>query len=191
MNQSLNKSPLIGVTPLWDAARQSIWMLPDYLDGIKAAGGLPVVLPLDLSEEDAERIVETCDGFLFTGGQDVSPSLYGMEDATGTIVSSPERDQLEALLLSKALEADKPIMGICRGLQFINAFLGGTVGVQLLNFLLIDERRVLISLNFSLKFLDFFLILDNIRKRMKAIHLACLLCNLPWPLRNLIDSWSI
>ena len=127
MNQSLNKSPLIGVTPLWDAARQSVWMLPDYLDGIKAAGGLPVVLPLDLSEEDAARIVETCDGFLFTGGQDVSPSLYGMEDATGTIVSSPERDQLEALLLSKALEADKPIMGICRGLQFINAFLGGTL----------------------------------------------------------------
>lgn len=127
MNQSLNKSPLIGVTPLWDAARQSVWMLPDYLDGIKAAGGLPVVLPLDLSEEDAERIVETCDGFLFTGGQDVSPSLYGMEDATGTIVSSPERDQLEALLLSKALEADKPILGICRGLQFINAFLVGTL----------------------------------------------------------------
>ncbi len=127
MNQSLNKSPLIGVTPLWDVARQSVWMLPDYLDGIKAAGGLPVVLPLDFSEEDADRIVETCDGFLFTGGQDVSPSLYGMEDATGTIVSSPERDQLEALLLSKALEADKPILGICRGLQFINAFVGGTL----------------------------------------------------------------
>ena len=127
MNQSLNKSPLIGVTPLWDAARQSVWMLPDYLDGIKAAGGLPVVLPLDVSEADVDQIVETCDGFLFTGGQDVSPSLYGMEDATGTIVSSPERDQLEALLLSKALEADKPILGICRGLQFINAFLGGTL----------------------------------------------------------------
>ena len=113
--------------PLWDAARQSVWMLPDYLDGIKAAGGLPIVLPLDLSDEDANRIVETCNGFLFTGGQDVSPSLYGMKDATGTIVSSPERDQLESLLLSKVLEADKPILGICRGLQFINAFLGGTL----------------------------------------------------------------
>ena len=123
----LNKSPLIGVTPLWDAARQSIWMLPDYLDGIKAAGGLPVVLPLDLSEEDADRIVKTCDGFLFTGGQDVSPALYGMQDATGTVVSSPERDQLESLLLSKALQADKAVLGICRGLQFINAFLGGTL----------------------------------------------------------------
>ena len=127
MKRPFNKSPLIGVTPLWDVARQSVWMLPDYLDGIKAAGGLPVVLPLDLSEEDAERIVETCDGFLFTGGQDVSPVLYGMKDATGTIVSSPERDQLETLLLSKALLADKPVLGICRGLQFINAFVGGTL----------------------------------------------------------------
>ena len=127
MNQSLNKSPLIGVTPLWDVARQSVWMLPDYLDGIKAAGGLPVVLPLEVSEEDVDQIVNTCDGFLFTGGQDVSPALYGKEDATGTIVSSPERDQLESLLLSKALLADKPILGICRGLQFINAFMGGTL----------------------------------------------------------------
>ena len=127
MSVFLNKSPLIGVTPLWDAVRQSVWMLPDYLDGVKAAGGLPVVLPLDLSEKDAERIVETCDGFLFTGGQDVLPSLYGTEDATGTIVASPERDKLETLLLSKALQADKAVLGICRGLQFINAFLGGTL----------------------------------------------------------------
>ena len=133
MKRSFNKSPLIGVTPLWDAARQSVWMLPDYLDGIKAAGGIPVVLPLNLSDEDAERIVETCDGFLFTGGQDVSPSLYGMKDATGTIVSSPERDHLESLLLSRALLADKPILGICRGLQFINAFMGGTLWQDLLS----------------------------------------------------------
>ena len=121
------KKPMIGVTPLWDAERQSVWMLPDYLDGIKAAGGLPVVLPLEMSEEDANQVVETCDGFLFTGGQDVSPELYGMEDATGTIVASPERDKMETLLLSKALQADKAVLGICRGLQFINAFLGGTL----------------------------------------------------------------
>ena len=122
-----NKAPIIGVTPLWDAERQSVWMLPDYLDGIKTAGGIPVVLPLAMSETDAERIVESFDGFLFTGGQDVSPSLYGSEDATGTIVSSPERDKEETLLLQKVLEADKPILGICRGLQFINVFLGGTL----------------------------------------------------------------
>ncbi len=113
--------------PLWDAERKSVWMLPDYLDGIKAAGGIPIVLPLDLSDEDAERVVETFDGFLFTGGQDVSPSLYGTEDVTGTIVSCLKRDNVETLLLKRALEADKPILGICRGLQFVNAFLGGTL----------------------------------------------------------------
>ena len=123
----MSKSPIIGVTPLWDAERKSVWMLPDYLDGIKAAGGVPVVLPIEMSEADADRIVETCDGFLFTGGQDVAPEFYGMKDATGTVVPSPERDKLETLLLSKALQADKPILGICRGLQFINAFLGGTL----------------------------------------------------------------
>ena len=109
----MKQSPIIGVTPLWDSERKSLWMLPDYLDGIKAAGGVPVVLPLEMSEEDADRIIETCDGFLFTGGQDVA--------------SCPERDNSETLLLSKALQADKPILGICRGLQFINVFLGGTL----------------------------------------------------------------
>ena len=123
----MNKSPIIGVTPLWDAERKSVWMLPDYLDGIKAAGGVPVVLPIEMSEADADRIVETCDGFMFTGGQDVAPELYGTKDATGTVVPSPERDKLETLLLTKALQADKPILDICRGLQFINAFLGGTL----------------------------------------------------------------
>ena len=72
-----------------------------------------MILPLEMSEEDADRIVETCDGFLFTGGQDVG--------------TCPECDTLETLLLSKALQADKAILGICRGLQFINVFLGGTL----------------------------------------------------------------
>ena len=122
----MKQSPIIGVTPLWDAERKSVWMLPDYLDGIRAAGGLPVVLPLEMSEKDADQIVETCDGFLFTGGQDVAPELYG-EKAAPSVVSSAERDKLGTLLLSNALQADKAILGICRGLQFINVFLGGTL----------------------------------------------------------------
>ena len=122
----MKQSPIIGVTPLWDAERKSVWMLPDYLDGIRAAGGLPVILPIEMAEDDAERIVDTCDGFLFTGGQDVTPELYGAKDAP-SIISSQERDKLETLLLSKALQFDKAILGICRGLQFINVFLGGTL----------------------------------------------------------------
>jgi len=122
----MKQSPIIGVTPLWDVERKSVWMLPDYLDGIRAAGGIPVVLPIEMSEKDADQIVETCDGFLFTGGQDVAPELYG-EEVAPSVVSSAERDKLETLLLSKALQADKAILGICRGLQLINVFLGGTL----------------------------------------------------------------
>ena len=51
----MKKSPIIGVTPLWDAERKSVWMLPDYLVGIKAAGGLPIVLSFDMTDEDANR----------------------------------------------------------------------------------------------------------------------------------------
>ena len=109
----MKQSPIIGVTPLWDTERKSVWMLPDYLDGIRAAGGIPIVLPLEMSKADADRIIETCDGFLFTGGQDVG--------------SCPERDALETLVLSKAMQSDKAILGICRGLQFINVFQGGTL----------------------------------------------------------------
>ena len=121
----MKQSPIIGVTPLWDTERKSVWMLPDYLEGIKAAEGIPIVLPLDMTEADTAQIVETCDGFLFTGGQDVTPELYGVKDTS--IVPCPKRDKLETLVLSKALQSDKAILGICRGLQFINVFLGGTL----------------------------------------------------------------
>lgn len=118
--------PIIGVTPLWDAERKSVWMLPEYLDGIRAAGGIPVVLPLLAEPEDIERLAGEFDGFLFTGGQDVSPELYG---AVNTGLSKPclERDAMETFLLKAVLKADNPVFGICRGLQFINAVLGGTL----------------------------------------------------------------
>ncbi len=124
----MKKIPVIGVTPLWDAALESTWMLTEYLEGIKAAGGLPVVLPFGIGPDEIARIVEMCDGFLFTGGQDVAPSVYGAEDLTGgTVKPAPCRDTLESALLPAVLEADKPVFGICRGLQFINAALGGTL----------------------------------------------------------------
>ena len=131
-----DRCPLIGVTPLWDEERQSVWMLPDYLEGIQQAGGVPVVLPFGLPsaakndgslEAAIEEMVERFDGFLFTGGPDVSPGLYGQDDMGGQIKTCPRRDELEVPLLKKAVAAGKPIFGICRGLQLINAVLGGTL----------------------------------------------------------------
>ena len=118
--------PIIGVMPLWDDKKDSIWMLPGYFDGIDKAGGIPIMLPFSKNESDIEQVCNLCDGFLFTGGHDVSPEVYQEERMKGT---SPclKRDQLEAEVFKKAVEADKPVLGICRGIQFINAALGGTL----------------------------------------------------------------
>ena len=69
--------PMIGVVPLWDESRNSLWMLPGYMDGITGAGGLPLLLPLTTDEAVLKQIAGICAGFLFTGGHDLSPSLYG------------------------------------------------------------------------------------------------------------------
>ena len=119
--------PVIGVMPLWDDEKNSLWMLPGYLDGISRAGGLPVIFPFTSDERELEQLAGRCDGFLFTGGQDVSPELYHEPPMEGLVVTCPKRDAMEHVVLRMALERDMPVLGICRGLQFINAFLGGSL----------------------------------------------------------------
>ena len=68
--------PLIGVMPLWDEGKKSIWMLPGHLEGIREAGGTPVIFPLTEDREELEQLCSLCNGFLITGGQDVDPAIY-------------------------------------------------------------------------------------------------------------------
>lgn len=119
--------PLIGVIPLVDTEKDSYWMLPGYMDGILMAGGIPVMLPMTSDREVLEQIAETYDGFLFTGGHDVSPALYGESPAPVCGECSEARDEMEQILFHMVYEMDKPILGICRGIQLINALLGGTL----------------------------------------------------------------
>lgn len=121
------KKCIIGLVPLWDSERQSYWMLPGYMEGIIAAGGLPVMLPLTSDAALLDQLAASCDGFLFTGGQDVLPALYGEARLPQCGECSPARDAMEQALLERALAADKPVLGICRGIQFLNAALGGTL----------------------------------------------------------------
>lgn len=121
------RKPVIGLVPLVDTGRESLWMLPGYMDGIREAGGLPIMLPLDDEESDVAQMAAMCDGILFTGGHDVSPELYDETDEglCGEII--PARDAMETKLLKAALEKDMAVLGICRGLQFLNVSLGGTL----------------------------------------------------------------
>ncbi|MGI5873334.1 MAG: gamma-glutamyl-gamma-aminobutyrate hydrolase family protein [Bacillota bacterium] len=119
--------PVIGVTPLLDQERESLWMLPGYFQGVLDAGGIPMMLPLCDDRALLQDVADLCDGFLFTGGYDVSPTVYGETTAYDTVIASPERDDMEAALLWEILRRDRPLFGICRGLQIINAALGGSL----------------------------------------------------------------
>ncbi|MCR5350038.1 MAG: gamma-glutamyl-gamma-aminobutyrate hydrolase family protein [Acholeplasmatales bacterium] len=127
------KKPIIGLMPLWDEKKESLWMLPGYMEGIKNAGGIPIILPFSDNEKDLKELVDTCDGFLFTGGQDVSPEIYNEKTLYDNIVPCKKRDDMELLILDLILKENKPILGICRGIQFINAALGGTLYQDLNN----------------------------------------------------------
>ncbi|MDR2797430.1 MAG: gamma-glutamyl-gamma-aminobutyrate hydrolase family protein [Treponema sp.] len=120
--------PVIGVMPLWDGSRDSLWILPGYMDGIAGAGGLPLLLPLTTDEAALKQLAGICAGFLFTGGHDLSPSLYGREVSAFCGPVCEARDTMEKILFSIAvLEHHKSALGICRGIQLFNVLLGGTL----------------------------------------------------------------
>ncbi|MGB8453146.1 MAG: gamma-glutamyl-gamma-aminobutyrate hydrolase family protein [Anaerocolumna sp.] len=119
--------PLIGLTPQYDYDADRIWIGPNYLEAIRTAGGIPLLLPLHIEKKDLKEVVNLCDGFLFTGGPDIDPFRFGEETIRQCGVVVPERDKMEEDLFHIAMEADKPILGICRGIQILNVFLGGTL----------------------------------------------------------------
>ncbi len=119
--------PLIGVTPQYDLEQERLWIRPNYVEAVEAAGGIPLVLPLLEDYADIETLAQRCDGFLFSGGPDVHPSLFGEETMQYCGVIDERRDRLEIQLMHEAVRLDKPVLGICRGIQLFNVALGGTL----------------------------------------------------------------
>ena len=119
--------PVIGLIPLYDENKESYWMLPGYMKALEQCGALPIMLPLTSDEEELTQSLEMCDGLLLTGGHDVDPQLYHEQPKAECGVPCKERDDMECKLLGRALEKQVPVFGICRGIQFLNAYLGGTL----------------------------------------------------------------
>jgi len=121
------RKPMIGLTSHWDSQRCGYWMLPYYFKCVEAAGGIPVLLPYLSDEEMLRQAAQELDGVLLTGGVDVTPAFYGEETLESCGEICAERDRMEKVLFEVALAADKPMLGICRGIQVINVLLGGTL----------------------------------------------------------------
>ena len=93
-----------------------------YAEAVRRAGLEPVLV----SAEDARSLVGL-DGLMLSGGCDVDPKQYGQDPAPETQKPNPARDRMEMGLLGEALDRDLPVLGICRGLQLLNVYKGGTL----------------------------------------------------------------
>jgi gamma-glutamyl-gamma-aminobutyrate hydrolase PuuD len=124
------KRPLIGITSYVEPARFTVWemtvaLLPyTYVEQVVRAGGQPVVLP---PAGEPAALVGRLDGLILAGGGDIDPGRYGEQphDKTGYIRKF--RDEAEFAILTAALDAGLPYLGVCRGLQVLNVALGGTL----------------------------------------------------------------
>ncbi|TLS35590.1 gamma-glutamyl-gamma-aminobutyrate hydrolase family protein [Pseudalkalibacillus caeni] len=117
--------PIIGVTAPIIENRVSLHT--DNMDSIVGAGAIPFIVPYTEQEELLTQIIQQIDGLFLTGGVDIDPTFFGEEPIPGLGEVRPERDKLETLLIHKALEANKPIFAICRGIQMLNVAAGGNM----------------------------------------------------------------
>lgn len=95
-----------------------------YINGIVRAGGEALMI---LPGADISRLLSFADGLLLQGGADVDPSLYGEDTDKLCGGTNLKEDSFHLALIKEAIKQNKPIFGICRGLQIINTALGGTL----------------------------------------------------------------
>lgn len=119
------KKPIIGITPA--ISENMIKNVPHYHRSLLRVGAIPTFLPYTDDEAILDQYIEDCDGFLFSGGVDVDPKYYGEEIKFESVKICEDRDNFEFALFKKILASGKPVLGICRGAQFLNVALGGTL----------------------------------------------------------------
>lgn len=98
----------------------------DLADGVRQAGGLPLVIPMG-EPSLAKDYIDMVDKLILSGGQNVDPSFYGEDKEIESDDYLLERDEFELALIAEALQQGKPIFAVCRGMQLLNVALGGSL----------------------------------------------------------------
>lgn len=89
---------------------------------------LPLLVPADPRFVSVAELLETCDGFLFTGGRpNVHPEEYGEEETEAHGAFDRARDAITLPLIRALVERGQPFLGVCRGFQEINVAMGGSL----------------------------------------------------------------
>lgn len=124
------RGPLILMTGSFDVAEgrdlERVYYYKNYPEALERCGATV----LNVSRCDggtARRLAALADGLYLTGGGDMEPRYYGEERLLSCGEPEKGRDELELALVRAFLEVQKPILGICRGLQVLNVVLGGTL----------------------------------------------------------------
>jgi gamma-glutamyl-gamma-aminobutyrate hydrolase PuuD len=131
--------PVIAISAYWRTADFGAWrgypvsLVPQgYVDGIAAAGGIPLLVPpTEEVAREPELVLDRVDGLLLVGGEDLAPETYGADRHPATGPANELRDAAELALLRAALERDQPVLGVCRGGQLLNVAYGGDLVQEL------------------------------------------------------------
>lgn len=123
----MNHYPLIGISGSITKTEKEMSIQTCYTNALMKAGAVPVLLCPNMDDEMLSSALGALDGVLLAGGNDVAPDCYGHEPTNELGEVNPLRDHFEGRLVRLAAQMKMPVLGICRGIQSINAAMGGTL----------------------------------------------------------------